>query len=370
MKILNSISSVFLLFILISKTNAQVGIGITPPDPSAMLHVQATDKGMLIPRMTDAQRIAIVSPAQGLLVYQTNADEGFWFFKSGQWVNLTASNNGGKHTLYLADGITNAEAVAKIATDVGPNTQEVRIVRCSNLTNVDLSMITSLTEIYISENTVLQSVNFDNVQSVDGGVYVDQCPALTTMPTTHLTSIGQTVLGTYGLQLTSSGLVNLSLPLVTRINGTIKVTDNTALTAISCPVLTSNSSITIKTNANLASISFPLLNKAGSLSVSTNHLTTVNFPVLANTTGGVGIDHENYLTSISFPVLAQTGSAFMHYNPLLTTFSFPLLAKTGTFYLTNNNGLISFSFPVLTKMSSVIINTNPVLNNMFFSCAG
>lgn len=51
----------------------------TPPDPSAMLDVQSTEKGMLIPRMTQAQRNSIASPATGLLVYQTDSDPGFYF---------------------------------------------------------------------------------------------------------------------------------------------------------------------------------------------------------------------------------------------------------------------------------------------------
>ena len=42
------------------------------PDASAILDVQATDKGMLAPRMTTAQRTAIASPATGLLVYDTD----------------------------------------------------------------------------------------------------------------------------------------------------------------------------------------------------------------------------------------------------------------------------------------------------------
>ncbi len=60
-------------------------------DPSAMLDVQSSDKGMLVPRMTSTQRNLINSPATGLLVFDTN--EGSFFFYNGyQWVNLS---NGG-----------------------------------------------------------------------------------------------------------------------------------------------------------------------------------------------------------------------------------------------------------------------------------
>ena len=57
---------------------AQTGIGTTTPDASAKLEISSTSKGLLAPRMTAAQKTAIVSPANGLLVYQTDAPTGFY----------------------------------------------------------------------------------------------------------------------------------------------------------------------------------------------------------------------------------------------------------------------------------------------------
>ena len=57
---------------------AQTGIGTTTPSPSAKLEVASTDKGLLLPRMTATQRAAIVSRANGLIVYQTDAPTGFY----------------------------------------------------------------------------------------------------------------------------------------------------------------------------------------------------------------------------------------------------------------------------------------------------
>lgn len=67
---------------------AQVGIGTTTPDASSALEVASTDSGVLVPRMTVAQRIAITTPAEGLLVYQTNDVSGFYFYDGSQWVRL------------------------------------------------------------------------------------------------------------------------------------------------------------------------------------------------------------------------------------------------------------------------------------------
>ena len=55
-------------------SNAQVGIGIPSSqiDPSAQLQVSSTTKGFLPPTMTIAQRNAIASPAQGLMIFCTD----------------------------------------------------------------------------------------------------------------------------------------------------------------------------------------------------------------------------------------------------------------------------------------------------------
>lgn len=56
----------------------------TDPDLSSILDVKSTSKGLLLPRMTQAQRDAILSPAQGLIIFQTNNVSGYYFF-DGAW---------------------------------------------------------------------------------------------------------------------------------------------------------------------------------------------------------------------------------------------------------------------------------------------
>ncbi len=67
---------------------AQVGINTTTPDSSAALDITSTSSGLLIPKMTQAQRIAIASPATGLLVYQTNATAGFYYYDGSVWATF------------------------------------------------------------------------------------------------------------------------------------------------------------------------------------------------------------------------------------------------------------------------------------------
>ena len=68
-------------------TNAQVGIGVSVAniEPSAQLEVKSTNKGLLTPRMNEAQKNAINNPAAGLLVYQTDGTSGFYYYDGSAW---------------------------------------------------------------------------------------------------------------------------------------------------------------------------------------------------------------------------------------------------------------------------------------------
>ena len=56
-----------------------VGIGTTAPDASAALDVVASAKGVLLPRLTLTHRGNILSPATGLIIYQTDNTPGFYY---------------------------------------------------------------------------------------------------------------------------------------------------------------------------------------------------------------------------------------------------------------------------------------------------
>jgi hypothetical protein len=53
--------------------------------PSARLSINSTTEGFLPPRMTEAQKNAISAPAVGLHIYQLNATEGVYVYKSTGW---------------------------------------------------------------------------------------------------------------------------------------------------------------------------------------------------------------------------------------------------------------------------------------------
>src|ERR1700744_4461292 len=65
----------------------------TTGNASSVLDVKSVLKGFLAPRMTQVQRTAVATPADGLLVYQTDATKGFYYYNgtSAAWVLLAAS---------------------------------------------------------------------------------------------------------------------------------------------------------------------------------------------------------------------------------------------------------------------------------------
>jgi len=76
-------------FLLAGTTvNAQVGIGTTTPDISAMLDITSSSTGLLIPRMDSVTRTSIKSPADGLMVYDTDY-QSFYYYKGGyDWIPM------------------------------------------------------------------------------------------------------------------------------------------------------------------------------------------------------------------------------------------------------------------------------------------
>ncbi len=88
---------IMLMILLSSKiVFSQVGINSTnsAPDPSAMLDVSSTEKGMLLPRMSTAQKEAIPSLVEGLMVYDTDFKQ-FSYWTGSVWVNFGNSVSAG-----------------------------------------------------------------------------------------------------------------------------------------------------------------------------------------------------------------------------------------------------------------------------------
>lgn len=107
---------------LAQNTRGGVGIGTEQPDPSAALEIQSKEQGFLLPRMSLQQRNSIKSPANGLMVYQTDMLSGIYVYNGKDWAPLTATE--AKATALDPDnwaltGNTNATANSFIGVPAG-----------------------------------------------------------------------------------------------------------------------------------------------------------------------------------------------------------------------------------------------------------
>ena len=72
-KLVIIISSMVLMSVQMYGQNVGIGANTFTPDNSALLELQSTNSGLLLPRMTTAQRDAISNPAQSLLIFNTTS---------------------------------------------------------------------------------------------------------------------------------------------------------------------------------------------------------------------------------------------------------------------------------------------------------
>ncbi|MBP9793129.1 MAG: tail fiber domain-containing protein [Flavobacterium sp.] len=123
------------LFFITSIVTAQIGIGTVTPNSSAMLDITSTTKGLLIPRMTQAQKTAIATPATGLLIYQTDGVAGFYFYNGASWQQFSS----GSSWSLMGNSGTNPGANQLGTTDAQPllvksnNTESLRILSNGNV---------------------------------------------------------------------------------------------------------------------------------------------------------------------------------------------------------------------------------------------
>ena len=86
---------VFFIMITGRESFAQIGINTISPDPSSILDIDSSDKGLLIPRVSISD-LGSISPitggsSEGLLVYNTNATtgKGFLFWTGTSWQSIS-----------------------------------------------------------------------------------------------------------------------------------------------------------------------------------------------------------------------------------------------------------------------------------------
>jgi hypothetical protein len=100
---------------------AQVGIGTTTPDAKAQLDVNSTTKGFLPPRMLQSQRLAINPSTPGLMVYQTDAPTGLYYYNGSAWIYIINSTTDVLPVINGGTGVTTSTGTGSVVLSTSPS---------------------------------------------------------------------------------------------------------------------------------------------------------------------------------------------------------------------------------------------------------
>lgn len=141
-------------------SSQSIGIGTPTPDPSAILDVVSTNKGVLVPRMDSASIAEIMNPAQGLMVFQSDRNKGFYFRNGTQWSKVGGGGDAWTDFstyLYTSRNIflqgklgigTSPTALLHLKGLDGTNNRHIRLVSNSN---------SDYTSIYAGTNFIVEN---------------------------------------------------------------------------------------------------------------------------------------------------------------------------------------------------------------------
>jgi hypothetical protein len=181
--------------------NVAINTDGTSADASSILDVKSTDKGVLVPRMTQAQRNGITTPATGLLIYQTDVTAGFYFYNGSAWVFLNATTDASNLT-------TGTLANARLSSNV---TTQGNTFNAAN----QLVMLNASTQLPAVSGVNLTNLNATNLASG-------------TIPAARLGTVAIANGGTG--QTTANAGLNALLPSQASQSGKVLQTDGTNAT--------------------------------------------------------------------------------------------------------------------------------------------
>ncbi|MBP8959280.1 MAG: hypothetical protein KBG40_02515 [Bacteroidales bacterium] len=279
------ITATFVSIMLSAFTGLQLhgqGVGISEtsitPDASSILELRSTERGLLIPRMTTTERLAISAPATGLIVYDTDT-KSFWYYDLF-WKRIPGSLSGGSNQLL---GMDNAGTTYEFKTIQGTDNQ-VYVDHTPGLITLRLPQ-----DIHTGAEPVFAGLTLSGLTPLSG-VYTDVSNKLTSSPPLSGT------IGYWSRTGTLLAPANVGDNVSTR--GDIYTTDGGAIT--SDGLLTGQAGATITGATNITG-AMTVSGGTISLNANSDYATNIN---TGSSTGNVTIGNASsslYLPKFNMP---------------------------------------------------------------------
>ena len=261
----------FIIFYIISShlIYSQVGIGTKTPNSSSMLDIESTDKGILIPRMTENQKISVLSPVSGLLIYQIDKEIGFYFYDGSIWLRIV-KNISPNFTGTINSGAIISTGTISATAFVGDG---------SGLTGISFNTVSITTNINdIAANTASITTNQGLIASNTSSITTNQ-GAIAANTVSITSNINDIALKANIANPTFTGTINSGAMISAgSISATSFVGDGSGLTGISFNTVSITTNISDIT-ANTASIT----TNQGLIASNTSSITTNQGAIAANT---------------------------------------------------------------------------------------
>ena len=325
-------------------STSQLSLGTTTPNLSALLELDSTSKGFLAPRMTIAQRDAIVSPAEGLLIFNTNAKQyNIWdgvswgLVGGGGGGGAVATGTPGSFAYYQSSTPTvTPQSVLFISGDnIGVGTS----VPSSRLTIVGTSSPNNIFTIASTSGSTLLTV------SSLGNLGIG-----TSTPGSALTVVGSALLT--GNQILLGQLsVNGTSTLATSTISNLTVSGNSSI--IGNQVITGN--LNISGNSTLATTSISSLSLYQALGTSSGGTGTSTLGVAGSLAYSTGSSYGFSAAGSNSQILISSGTG----APIFTNLS-SLISQGANISITGTSTLVisATSTPSFTTVNGLVLTPN------------
>lgn len=376
---------------LVVKDWLTVGTG-APVDSGAIVHIDANDKGLIIPRLTTAERDAIATPALGLLIYN-KTDSIPQQFNGVAWLDV-----GGGDNIYTADGSLPEDRVITMSGNLLQLSGGQTTIKGEGATNATTALLvenssatqlfkiddaggfalgsgatyTNLDNVSIGRNAVAtggQSIAIGRQASANNGVYSTAIGYTATANHTGATALGfgSNVTGQYGTAIGYSITAGFSGAALGKsitcgigsvaVGNVVNVSTNNSV-GIGTSVTVSGlygSAIGYQSQSATYGAAYGIISNAGSWGTAIGPYTTAS-GTSSTAIGGRGVASANYSTIINSSAGAKT-------NNVNNSFAVNCNSTDHLFFIGNTvdgwlNSTGNFAFGTTTPDASAKLEVN------------